>query len=178
MMSSGWKTEDFGNPWLSHIHEVVAPADVDWLPSGPGLLVLAGLVGCAMLSQGVRRWRLWLAEGYRREATQQLSEWILACQNGQFSTADLAAIPALIRRVALMSWGRETVVPLDGKNWLDFLNQSLRPGPCLAEGELLLSIAFLPPSKLQAIEQRRVLALLHSLRRWVHEHVVESEHQA
>lgn len=175
MMSNGWKTEGFGNPWLTHIQEVAAPADIGWWPSAPGFLVLALIVGLALVSQGFWHWRLWCAAGYRREAHRQLSDWILACQNGAISPADMAAIPVLVRQVALVSWGRETVAPLAGKKWLAFLNQSLGEGRRLVEGELLLSIAFLPPGDLQAIEQQRVLGLLHSLRGWVHEHVVERE---
>ena len=95
-----------------------APAmNVGWL-SAAGILVL--LVGLILLRGHYLRTRT------RRYALQELEQMSIRFVENQQHQRLLNELNTLLRRVAIMNYGREEVSPLTGEQWLEFLDRSGR----------------------------------------------------
>ena len=116
---------DFGNPWLSNIHEVAPPEAVSLIPNAPGFWLLTVIAAAAMALASFGFWQNWRAKAYRREGQRILSDWQRQLNQGGLSAADKRRIPELVRRVAIGTWGRKQVVAMRGQAWIDFLQCSL-----------------------------------------------------
>lgn len=118
---------------LDLLHDLVLPPAVPWWPPTAGwwLLMLAAATGLAVMAT---RWIFrWQADRYRREALAALAADDLTA----------AAIPALLKRVAVTAWPRERTASLNGAQWLEFLDRSsgmdvFRKGP----GAVLESVSY------------------------------------
>jgi len=91
-----------------------APAPVSMWPQTVGWIWL-GLAVLSLILIGV--WRVWKwrrATQYRREALAEL----------RAAGDDPVAISSILRRTALAVFSRETVAGLQGRAWLEFLDQS------------------------------------------------------
>ncbi|VGO18420.1 DUF4381 domain-containing protein [Pontiella sulfatireligans] len=107
------------------LNDIVEPDAVGAWPLAPALtaflvLVLAGVLGVVILT--ALRWH---SAAYRREALRLLSE---ASTPGE--------IMVLLKRVALAGWPRETVAPLHGDEWINFLNDCCPRSSFKADAEL------------------------------------------
>lgn len=102
---------------LERLHDIVTSPPVPFLPPAPGwyVLGLAAVMGLALLvAHAIRRWR---ADAYRRAAMAELA----ACTT---PAERLAAMPSLLKRVALTAFGREEVAALSGQAWLAWLDRT------------------------------------------------------
>jgi hypothetical protein len=95
------------------LNDIVEPTTVGLWPFAPVLTVLLALVIAGLLFIAIRKGMQWHRAAYRREALRLLD-----------SRTDRGAIMVLLKRVALVTWSRETVAPLHGDEWVDFLNCS------------------------------------------------------
>ena len=100
-------------PTILDLNDIVEPGAVGAWPLAPTLtaflaLAIAGLLFVA-IAAGLRRHRT----AYRREALRLLN-----------AAADKDEIMVLLKRVALVGWPRESVAPLHGDDWVDFLNRN------------------------------------------------------
>ena len=110
---------------ILNLNDIVEPDAVGGWPLAPALiaflvLVLAGVLVVAILT--VLRWH---RAAYQREALRLLS-----------ATANQGEIMVLLKRVALAGWPRETVAPLHGDEWIDFLNGCCPRSSFKADAEL------------------------------------------
>jgi len=118
---------------------------------------------------GVQTWR---RNRYRREALAALAQ--LEAQLGDAAQRDsaLRAVPALIKRCALVAWPRARTASLSGPDWVTFLGAHTtgRLDPALqrllAEGE------YHPPGGMQAVDAAQAKAILAGARQWVSSHRV------
>lgn len=102
------------------------PETTGWIWLG---VILAGLVTLAMRRYRARR----RATAYRRAALAELAA----------VGTDPAAISGILRRTALAAYPRRRVAPLDGEDWLSFLDETggctgFREGP----GRALIEIPY------------------------------------
>jgi hypothetical protein len=150
-------------PPLEGLKDLVAPAPVPWWPPAPGWYVVAALL------LGAATWIAWLAirrhrrNAYRREALRELDA--LAARS------EVAALPELVRRVALCAAPRERVVAPVGDAWLSLLDRmsggrSFTAGP----GRRLLEIAYGSPASIESIPLAERAALVATCRRWIAGH--------
>ena len=99
---------------LDNLHDVVSPEPLSyWWPLASGMQFLAWMTAIALLYLGWCCYRNWLANAYRRAALDELGK-------------DPQQLPAILKRVAIVSYGRETVASLSGDRWLAFLNEKVR----------------------------------------------------
>lgn len=159
----------FGNPWMAKLTEVEPPPPVSWWPPAPGWYVLAGVLALALLwllGRGVRRWR---ANAYRREGAR-----LVRATTALAPAAALDAIAAVLKRVAMTTFGRDGVAPLSGADWVAFLDRTGRttefsegPGAWPAALRYAAREGPIPPERLHAVRRTGV--------RWIHRHRVLEE---
>jgi len=161
---------NFGNDWLSNMHEIGLPEAVSWLswtPFSAGLLLLLLLGGLRAL------WRYcgaWCQNQYRRQARQQLQQLhALRTQQGQ-RVAAAQGLAQLVRQVALTAWPRGDVAALLGDAWLDFLHTT--GGGAEAVPELLAQLSSLPASHLEQLSGVQWQALIDWTDQWIRCHRV------
>ena len=123
--------------WLAQLAPPHAPPPVGWWPLAPGwwglfLLVLAALVGFWFW---YRRPSLRL----RRSGMRELA----TIESTAVGNAALAhALEQLVRRYAVVRYGREAVAGLSGRHWLDFAIARGATQWKGAAGESLLQAAY------------------------------------
>jgi hypothetical protein len=108
---------------LEKLADIALPAPVPWIPQTWGWATL-GVVLLALAVWAFARWRRRRAANrYRVEALAELGA-LEARLNDESSRADaIAALPALLKRVALAAWPRREVAALSGAAWVTFLRR-------------------------------------------------------
>jgi hypothetical protein len=104
---------------LDSFHDVILPEPIGVYPLAEGWYMLAALLFTFVLYFGIKLLRLFLASRYKREALKELKE----IQNLENNSIKYKKLLQLLRRTAIITYGREAVSTLDGDNWWDFLNQ-------------------------------------------------------
>jgi hypothetical protein len=147
---------------LSGLREIPLPAPVSYAPRTVGWLIVGVLLLAALVWALWRRHRRWVANRYRRTALGEL-----AAIERDLRTAP-AALPALVKRTALVFTPREAIARLTDAEWLAFLDRTYPPGGFVAgPGRLLPVLAYAPPRDLNDGQLRDVVALV---RRWIEGH--------
>lgn len=104
---------------LANLRDLALPAPVSFWPPAIGIWIVAA-ASLAML--GIVLWlalRRYRALAYRREAIAELGG--IAAASGPGDPDAAARVSAVMKRVAMVDYGRERVASLTGKAWLDFL---------------------------------------------------------
>lgn len=124
-------------------------------------LLLAGMVAAVVWF--VRRWH---ANRYRRAALAELDHVLRStAEKDAVSTADALAL--LVRRTALAIFPRETIAPLSGAAWLDFLDRSYDGHEFSQGARRALGLAPYAPYSVAAAD---VAPLADLVRRWIRTH--------
>lgn len=98
---------------LANLRDIVLPPPVSLWPFAPGVwIILAGIL-LAVLVASVRAWRRHRANAYRGEALRELD-----------AAPDAAAILPLLKRAAIVAYGREQVASLSGAAFLALLDRT------------------------------------------------------
>jgi hypothetical protein len=120
------------------LRDIHLPDSVDFWPPAPGWWLLAVLLPlliflCRYFYKRIRR------QTAAKTAAKLLSA--IRRDSGADARQTLAALSALLRRVAISTAPRSDVASLRGEAWLSYLDQSLPdapfsqgPGRCLADG--------------------------------------------
>lgn len=106
------------------LEPVPEPLPVSMWPQTAGWVWLGLLVLALLLVLASRLRRRYRANAYRREALREL----------EAANGDPTAIAAILRRTAMVAYGRPRVASLFGETWLDFLDRAFggndfRSGP-------------------------------------------------
>lgn len=155
---------DFGNDWLTNMHEIALPDPVPMLPQSWGWWMPVMAVLLLLLWKLWCFYRIWRFNAYRRAALRELDALPDAASG-------YASLPAILKRVALHSFGRPAVAGLSGAAWTAFLNAVWAGGSFDdSDAELLRHLAVTPaggpvPS---AIEP-----LLEKCRAWIRQHAAK-----
>lgn len=99
---------------LNQLAEVPDPAPVSMVPQTAGWLVLLAVVLVVLAWWGWRLWQHYHANAYRRAALKAL----------RASGDDPAVILNILKRVALVAYGRRRVAGLSGAAWVAFLEET------------------------------------------------------
>lgn len=97
---------------LRDVAQAVAPS---WWPLAPGLVFLLSLLSCLALWGLLQRSLRYRARAYRRAGIQLLA-----------SAQTQREVSVILKRVAIVSYGREKVASLYGLDWVEFLNAGCR----------------------------------------------------
>ena len=135
------------NDALAELRGIHLPEPIGFWPPAPGWWALLGLVVAAAL--GFWLWTRARQRSVARHALRELDR--LARDAAAPDVQTLAtAVSALLRRVALLRYGRARVAPLHGPAWQDFLSETApratRRGRFVPDAGLLLSLAPYAPA--------------------------------
>ncbi|MFT5883031.1 MAG: hypothetical protein ACI9FG_001541 [Crocinitomicaceae bacterium] len=98
---------------LDSLRDLAVPEAPSWWPMAPGLVFLLVLVLWSALCFSVAFYQKYKAAAYRRAGVSLL-----------VNVKTVRELSVLLKRVALVSFERESVASLYGKEWVEFLQQS------------------------------------------------------
>ena len=120
------------------LKDIHLPETVNWWPPAPGWWLLAVLLPFLIIAV------VYFYKTIRRQSALKTAGKLLAAikyEDNQDSLQKLAALSALMRRVALSTAARTDVAALSGEAWLAYLDASFQDKPfstgigrCLADG--------------------------------------------
>src|SRR5262245_21438605 len=107
---------------LQNLYDIITPAPVPWWPPAPGWYVVGGVVLILVVWAGWRWWKHWQAAAYRRAALTELQQLKMRTIDNVQRVPALQALPALVKRTALVAFPRQEVASLSSTAWLEFLD--------------------------------------------------------
>ncbi len=125
---------------LANLRDLVQPPDIAFWPPAPGLWIVAAacLAMLAVLAwRAVRRYR---AAAYRRAAIAELEAVSAGIE--QNDPDAVARISAVMKRVAMVEYGRDRIASLTGQAWAEFVAHEASTGFDPATIYRLLTEAF------------------------------------
>lgn len=160
---------------LEKLADIAVPQPVSLVPQTWGWLALAVVVLALAVWLLVRWHRHREANRYRNEALAELASLERAMAGGAAAGAALAALPPLLKRVALAAWPRPRVAALAQARWVDFLRETEREASLPAPlAELLNDVEYRPPRELSALSADDARACAEVARHWIEAHRVSA----
>ncbi len=153
---------------LAQLHEIVAPGPVPAWPPAPGWYAVAAIVVLVAAWLGLRAWRRYRANRYRRVALHELAR-LEAGAEGDTRRA-LVALAALLKRVALASHPRARVASLSGAAWADFLDETGRGGPLEPEARARLGALLHGGAGVAPPDSAELARTFRAAERWIRRH--------
>ena len=116
---------------LDQLHDIIIPPAVSNWPLAPGWYALGLLLLAYGIHIGLKYWSSYRKNLYRREALRELSGIMLV----EEPATQVKEVLALMKRVALQSYGREKVAALNENEWWDFVEKhsKVKTDPSLRE---------------------------------------------
>ncbi|WP_231757174.1 DUF4381 domain-containing protein [Microbulbifer elongatus] len=156
---------------LEQLRDIHEPAPIGWWPLAPGWWILAGIiialvVASFWLFRYLRRQRQ--KKMYRVEGVRLLDE--LNLQQPRV----VEAINVLLKRVAVVTFGRAKCGPLTGERWIEFLRTTAdTPMPEPVHRVILQSLY-----SAKDPDQQDLTALREYAKDWVRTHLVQENPQS
>lgn len=151
---------------LAQLKDIHEPAAIGWWPLAPGWWIAAGLLATALFFAAVFAWRLRqkrLRNRYRAEGQCLLQAVDTAAPRA------VEQINILLKRVAVVTFGRRRCAALTGQGWVDFLQQtSPEPLPEAARRALIENLYRVEPPAQRDIETLQQFAI-----GWVRRHALQ-----
>jgi hypothetical protein len=159
---------------LDQIADIVAPPPVSWSPQTWGWAAVAVAL-LAAASWALWRWLRWRqANRYRAEALEELSKLEAGLDDAKTRPLALAAIPPLLKRVALAAWPRPEVAALSGAPWIAFLRAHGGGSQLPDETARLLDDAEYDAHALSSIAAGDAKVVAQAARTWIARHRVSA----
>jgi Domain of unknown function (DUF4381) len=145
---------------LSKLQDIVMPAAVAWWPPAPGWWIVGAGVLAILVVSFLHAYRRFRADAYRREAIRELD---------RLSSA--AGVMPVLKRAAMVAYGREVVASVSGDAFLAFLDRTggtvaFTTGPA----RLLPGAAFMGKTAPTAADAAAAVA---EAKRWLRTHRTE-----
>ncbi|MCK5679444.1 DUF4381 domain-containing protein [bacterium] len=153
---------------LQNLHDIVPPTPVSWLPLAPGCYVLGVSVLLLLTWFSIKRYRIWQRDQYRREALLILRQIEKGLADPAQHKKLLPQLPELVKRTAIVAYGRAQVASLYGPDWLEFLDKTGVTGLFTkGSGRLLLDCSYQPEAWFDTLSNEQVYGLYKVVYRWV-----------
>jgi len=120
-MAADQLTHAVSSDALKGLADIVSPAPISWYPQTWGWWAVAAVLLAALAYLAFRWTRRWIANRYRREALRECEALEKALHDDRQRAATVAALPVLLKRVALGAWPRTEVASLSGAAWVSFV---------------------------------------------------------
>ena len=162
---------NFGNPKIHGIKEIVLPEHVSYTPQTVGWWILFGVAGLLVVWWIYRRYIKWCGNRYRRQALMELA--LIEQQLGREPerASALAAISALIKRTAIEAFGRSNVAELSGQLWLEFLDRTGSTNSfSKGLGRFLQEFSYAKQETLNNMPKETIDQVLALVKDWINQH--------
>ena len=143
------------------LRDIHIPEPVSWWPPAIGWWCLAIVIPLLLV------FFIWLYKRLaRKNALKTAKKYLTAIKQDTSKEAShkLAELSVLIRRVAISVAPRELAAGLTGREWLEYLDQSVKGSPFSTGAGQLLADA---PYRKSAITEAEMLSLINLCEEWV-----------
>jgi hypothetical protein len=154
---------------IAELRQLPMPRAVGYFPDTWGWLALLALLAIVALGSAWWLARRWRRASYRRCALRQLAEIEHAAASDR---AALAALPPLLKRVAMSAAGGTPAAALSGEPWHAWLRGTGGDDFPPDTGRLLTLLAYAGPPQWEDLREAEVAQLLLASRRWTESHHV------
>jgi hypothetical protein len=162
-------------PTLDALREIALPDPVSYAPQTVGWWIVFGVLAVGLGEMALAACLRWWSRRHRRAALASLDD-LMGRLVGPGRIGALREIPAVVKRVALVSFGRENTAPMAGPDWLAFLDETYGgTGFREGAGKLLTAISYGPQEQLGAISDDDATDLVAVVRQWVQAHRVKTK---
>jgi hypothetical protein len=159
---------------LEKLSDIAVPAPVSWAPQTWGWVAVAAALLVLAVWLVVCSIRRRIANRYRVEALADLAALEAQLDDRKRRPAALAAIPPLVKRVALAVWPRPEVAALSGQAWTEFLRgHAGRDGLPEAAAKFLWDGEY-QPATLATMSAADARGIVGDIKRWIEGHRVRS----
>ena len=155
---------------LQNLNDIVLPVTVGWWPLATGWYVLTGFLMLALAWFSYRSLHRWINNRYRRAALRELQLLNERIQQAEERDAGLRQIPILLKRTALSAYPRSEVASLTGKDWLHFLNSTVKKPVFTELSASTLNTVSYSTGKLADVDSNASTALLDASGSWLKHH--------
>lgn len=149
---------------LQNLNDIVLPPAVALWPPAPGWYVVAAGLLMLLSWLGLRFWRGWRDNRYRRHALAEFS----SLRGGRGDL--LFELPGLLKRTALAVWPRESVASLTGEAWHRFLDHSAGIDRFRGGAGATLDLLAYTGQEHAQLQERDVVQLLDAAEYWLKHH--------
>ncbi len=162
---------NFGNPKVQGIKEIVLPETVSYVPQTVGWWILLGIVGLVLAWWIYRRYLKWHGNRYRRQALMELAMIEEQLSQGSGRISALAAISVLIKRTAIEAFGRSNVAEMSGHLWLEFLDRTGSTDAFSSgSGRFLSEFAYAKQETINEMSKETIDKVLVLVKDWINQH--------
>jgi len=109
---------------LARMADLALPPAVPFWPPAAGVWIVGGAVAGIMAIAGWRALQRYRADAYLRTAVAELDASLPASPSG---TEAAETVSAVLKRAAMVAYGRERVAALTGPAWISFIAQTAPP---------------------------------------------------
>jgi hypothetical protein len=157
---------------LDKLADIAVLSPPAWTPQTWGWALVAVLLLALAIWLVVRAVKRRHANRYRVEALQDLSLLESQLQDDETRAGTLAALPALLKRVALAAWPRRDVASLSGPTWVAFVREHAGRAGFPDEAARLLADGEYRPASLATLSVADAGRIVDQVRHWIEEHHV------
>lgn len=144
---------------LDQLNDIVVDNLFAVLPLAPGAIFLLVLLAVFTLVCMLRAWRRYRHNAYRRVGLNELRQ--------ARAQLNIAALPVLMKRIALTAYGTKPVADLSGAEWLKFLSQTGNISQfTMSPGTVLCELPYKPEIEKHVSETDKAL-LFELCKKWI-----------
>lgn len=111
---------------LANLADLTLPPAISFWPPAAGVWILGGATAAALAVAGWRAWERYRADAYLRRAAAEIEAAALAGNAP-------GAVSAVLKRAAMVTYGRERVASLTGPAWTSFIVETAPAGAMMTD---------------------------------------------
>lgn len=157
---------------LRTMKDIVLPPPLSWFPQTWGWLAAALVIGMALAVWAAFATVRYRRNAYRREAQTLLDSIVPRLASATTRQSAIQDVGALLKRVAIKTWGREKVAKLSGREWSSFLAEHGASGDRSLLAASLEDVEYRDAHLYEQQEEEIGKLLARNARHWIEGHDV------